>query len=144
MSVCYRPGGMHYPFNGEFNLNYEDDWNSLSVYEKLCYIKAFYDEVKTELDNFTSELDNITSEIDAKEYSADITNNRKLSPSGDFNGTICGTDACTIEGQIQDNTLTIGDVSQQLEDKVSLEYIIDCGRYPFDTETDREIDGGRL
>ena len=67
MSSCYRPGQMHWAFNGEFNLDYEDEWNSLSIYEKLCFIKDYFDK-------YSSEFEQLQTDLNLKEDSSNITN----------------------------------------------------------------------
>lgn len=135
MSKCYRPGGMHYPFNGEFNLNYEDEWNTMSVYEKLCYIKGFYDEVKLKLEN-------VLGQLAAKEDSDNITNVRLLSDDGDFTGTLANklkTALQVVQG-IDNNRDQIQYLTGQFSDGQT-GLVIDGGFFE-ETGINKNYDGG--
>ena len=133
MSTCYRPGGMHYPHNGEFNLDYEDEWNTLSIYEKLCYIKAKLDENNTTVQE-------VVDQLALKEDSDNITLVRLLSEAGDFTGTLAGETVSLVLANIQSNTNQIDFLTNQFEDGAT-GLVVDGGAFD-DTDIDKLYDGG--
>ena len=140
MSTCYRPGGMRYPYNGEFNLDYEDDWNTLSVYEKLCFIKHYFDTYKAEFLLFQEQLV-------LKEDSSNINLNRLLSEFGDFTGTWFGNSYTDITTDILINSTNIDGLTDQIEFLTqqfadgATGLVIECG-YFNDNEIVDSYDGG--
>lgn len=82
-----------------------------SIYELLLMALEKLDEVVDKVNGFETELD-------AKEDSANITNSRKLSNDGDFNGTICGKrkTACQIAQELDDNRQQIVYLGSQFAD----------------------------
>lgn len=112
------------------------DTGSMSTYQKLCYVLDKIEEIVL----FANGLQ---GQIDEKEDSINITKSRKLSDIGDFTGTLCNKlSACEVITQIEDNRETIYDIATKIDNKISLEYIIDGGIYPFDGIVNNEIDGG--
>lgn len=79
-----------------------------SIYELLLMALQKLDEVIDVVNGFETELD-------AKEDSANITNSRKLSNDGDFNGTICGKKktACQVAQELDDNRQQIQYIAEQ-------------------------------
>ena len=69
------------------------DTGSMSTYQKLCYVLEKINEIIEFVNNFQAVLD-------AKENSINITNNRKLSETGDFTGTWYGDTKSSIDNKI--------------------------------------------
>lgn len=107
--------------------------SAFSVYELLLKVIEKLNEVIDFVNDFQSQLDQ-------KEDSVNITNNRKLSETGDFTGTLCNGSKTACE--VVDGIDTIEDIAKKLDDKVSLEFIIDGGTFPFTDPPVHEIDGG--
>lgn len=133
MSYYYRGCGTKYKAC-DTSLDFIDD-GSMSNYEKMCFIIG-------QLKILTEIVEGFEDELNAKEDSINITDNRKLSETGDFTGTICGEDACKTIIQIDDNKTTIEDIAFKIDNKISIEFIVDGGIYPFTGDPNIEIDGG--
>lgn len=82
-----------------------------SIYELLLMALQKLDEVIDVVNGFETELD-------AKENSENITNSRKLSSDGDFNGTICGKKktVCQVVQELDDNREQIQYIASQFAD----------------------------
>lgn len=78
--------------------------------------------------------------LNGKEDSVNITNNRKLSPTGDFTGSIWGKDTLSMLAQMD----TTRDMYQYLANQFSdghTGWVIDCGFFE-DTKIKKNYDGG--
>lgn len=86
--------------------------NSNSIYELLLKVLEKQDEIIDEVNDQQEQIDNNYNALDTKinnnfqtldakkEDSVNITNNRKLSPTGDFTGTWFGDTKTNIDGLI--------------------------------------------
>jgi len=75
-----------------------------------------------------------------KENSSDITNNRKLSPLGDFTGNIHGKNSLLMLSELDTNTDQIGFLTEQFSDGAT-GLVIDCGFFEGG-EIQNNYDGG--
>ena len=133
MITCYRPGGIRYPHNGEFNLDYVDEWNSLSIYEKLCYIKSKLDENNTTVQE-------VIDQLALKEDKDNLTLVRLLSEAGNFTGSLAGEAVSNVLSRIDSNTDQIAFIANQFEGGATGQ-VIDGGIAGV-TEIDENYDGG--
>lgn len=96
------------------------DTGSMSTYQKLCYVLDKIQEIIDFVNGFQDKLD-------AKEDSVNITNLRRLSPTGDFTGTLCGKkSACQIPDEIDNNRQQIQYIASQFSDGQT-GFVIDGG-----------------
>lgn len=87
--------------------------NEFSIYELILKILEKVNEI---IDFLNNREDNIQKQLDKKEDSVNITNNRKLSPNGDFTGTIHGENSFTMLSEIDDNGDKIEYLTNQFSD----------------------------
>ena len=91
--------------------------NSNSIYELLLKVLEKQDEIIDEVNLQEQEIiDNYNILNDAKENKIDITNNRKLSPTGNFTGTIQGVNSLTLVTQVDNNEDQIEYLTSQFND----------------------------
>lgn len=96
------------------------DTGSMSTYQKLCYV---LDKIKEIIDF----VNTFQAELDEKEDSVNITNQRKLSESGDFTGTLAGRkNALQTTYEIDDNRQQIQYIASQFSDGQT-GFVIDGG-----------------
>lgn len=86
------------------------DTGSMSTYQKICYLLQKVGELVLKVTGFEGQLA-------AKEDSVNITNNRKLSPQGDFTGTLAGRkNALQVTYEIDDNREQVRYLNSQFSD----------------------------
>lgn len=121
------------------------DNGSMSNYEKMCFIIDELEKVNGLLNDFQSsidEIDNFQDDLDLKEDSINISNSRKLSPNGDFTGTITGKSQESVFADIDDALSLTEDLIESINNRESIGLIYDGGSY-LDTEPPTNIlDGG--
>jgi predicted metal-dependent hydrolase len=117
-----------FPYTNFHNLNL--DWILKTMKEYVATVEA----LKEEIDKINKEFPNIY------EKSVTITNNRKLSPKGDFTGTIHGRSALTTIAQIDTNRDNIQYIANQFSDGQT-GLVIDGGFFE-DSGIRRNYNGG--
>lgn len=133
-----------------WNFVYEQGY---SVYELILKVLMKQDEIIDDVnaleDTVSDNYNTLNSKIDSnyqnlnsiKEDSDNITNNRLLSETGNFTGTLCGNKtACEVNLEIDNNYQKIQFLTNQFEDGAT-GLVIECG-YFEDTEINRSYDGG--
>ena len=91
--------------------------NSNSIYELLLKVLEKQDEIIDEVNLQEQEIiDNYNTLNAAKENKVDITNIRKLSPTGDFTGSIQGVNSLTLVTQVDNNEDQIEYLYSQFND----------------------------
>lgn len=85
-------------------------------------------------------VNGVQADIDSRERSENITRNRKLSPEGDFTGTIRGRSTVLVLGDIKDSLSLSETIIEMINARESIGGIYDGGL--FGDTYSNEIDGG--
>lgn len=123
---CYKPCNT--------NLDFIDN-GAMSNYEKMCYIIS-------QLKILTDLVNSFESKITLKEDSVNITNNRKLSETGDFTGTWFGETKISIDSRINNIDSTYQGLIDLINGLTNLNIEIIDGQFFLSTEPITEIDAG--
>lgn len=103
----------------------------------LDWIVETVEHCKTKVDEFAQAIVDFPVLYEKKD---DLTNKRKLSPSGDFTGTWFGNTFTKIFGKVDSNTDQIEYLSNQFADGRT-GFVIDGGFFE-ETGIDKNYDGG--
>jgi hypothetical protein len=109
--------------------------DSLSYYEAVTKLMA-------KINSVAAEFNNMITEVNKKEYSTDITTRRKLSPTGNFTGTINGKTILSIFADINDSLSLSQTIIDMINARESIGSIYDGGSFIETVPPTITIEGG--
>jgi len=120
----------HYPLNDRnFDFNHQE----------LTEIQLLAKLIKT-VNHIIENVNSFQGSIDGKENSVDITNKRKLSPTGNFTGSLYGQPVINVLGEIDSNKDKLLYLTNQFSDGQT-GFVIDGGFFSS-TGVARNFNGG--
>lgn len=124
------------PIVPNYSINDRDfDYN----HQELSSIKLIAKVIET-VNNLIEHFNSFQGNIDRKEDSINITNNRKLSPTGDFSGSLLGKQVFNVLANIDSNEDKIKYIANQFSDGYT-GLVIEGGFFE-DSPIQRNYDGG--
>jgi hypothetical protein len=120
--------------------------DSLSYYEAVARLMAKVNETIKGTNDLNDDLKMNVKELKAdiakKEYSDDITVKRKLSPLGDFSGTLLGRTIIAVFSDISNALSLCQTLIQMVNDRESIGTIYDGGNFVDTDPPTFSIEGG--
>lgn len=114
--------------------------DSLDMLQKFNKLLEAFNLLVIDFNEWVEYAESFKHLIDSKEDSRNITVNRKLSPTGDFTGTLAGETIVSVKARISNNTDKLNTLVWQFADGYTGQ-VIDCGFFDS-SNVRRNYDGG--
>lgn len=116
--------------------------NELTIVEKMNKTIEFMNQIGISFNNVVDFMNQYDSELLSKEDKTNLTNKRKLSPNGDFSGTLLGESIFNVFSDIE-NSLSLSEtLIEMVNNRESIGTIYDGGDFVNTEPPTITIDGG--